>query len=583
MKSLSLPLPNLPLPDLVAFNARVHRRLDPWCERRWVRRLAIAAAAFFLLGAGMWVYFATGLPTAQTLLAYEPPLPTKVRSYDGDPVQTFARERRVNLTYDEYPPVVVQAFISAEDKTFFRHGGLDYPGLLGAVGEYVAKTATGGGRSRGGSTITQQVAKALLQDSSYSIGRKAREAILAFRLESVLSKEEILALYLNQSFLGRNAYGVQAASRAYFDKDVGDLTLSEAAYLAVLPKAPANYDPIRATQRALDRRNYVLREMYRNGYITEPQWRQAAAMPLGTIRYGGGEKFRDMGGYFMEDVRRELIRRFGETAEDGRNSVYAGGLWVRTSVVPVMQDAARKRFAKPWRTSTAAAAGGTWSSTSTPMATGPAQLDRTPVGTGFPDWRKAVVLSKSGSSAQIGFTNGTTGDAARLGRLAAQARGRRLGVQPLPPGHDHHRQAAGRRQLRVALDPADRRRFPGRGGQHRPDPGDAGRLRRDRVELQSRDPGASPAGIGVQADRLRSRAGKRHDPGVDHRRCALLRLAGRGARQQMLRQLRPPLFRPEDDALGRRAVAQPDDRPRRLAGRHGQGHRRGAPAGRRRL
>src|SRR4029077_13910607 len=166
-----------------------------------------------------------------------------------------------------------------EDKTFFSHGGIDYPGLVGAVFDFTAKSVTGAGRAKGGSTITQQVAKALLQDSSYSIGRKIREAILAFRLESTLTKQQILELYLNQIFLGRNAYGVQAASRAYFDKDVNDLTLSEAAYLAVLPKAPANYDPARATQRALSRRNYVLREMASNGYITEDQWHQAAAMP----------------------------------------------------------------------------------------------------------------------------------------------------------------------------------------------------------------------------------------------------------------------------------------------------------------
>ena len=143
-----------------------------------------------------------------------------MRGYDGTPVQTFARERRVELGYEEFPPMVVQAFISAEDKTFFSHGGIDYPGLVGAVFDFTTKTATGGGRAKGGSTITQQVAKYLLQDSSYSIGRKAREAILAFRLESTLSKEQILEIYLNSIFLGRNAYGVQAASRAYFDKDV---------------------------------------------------------------------------------------------------------------------------------------------------------------------------------------------------------------------------------------------------------------------------------------------------------------------------------------------------------------------------
>ncbi|MDQ3483493.1 MAG: PBP1A family penicillin-binding protein [Pseudomonadota bacterium] len=397
------------MPDLVAFNRRVHERVDPWFARKWVKRLSVLGALLFTAFAGIWLYFATGLPSAQTLLAYEPPLPTKVRGYDGDPVQTFARERRVNLAYDEFPPVVLAAFLSAEDKTFFSHGGLDYVGLAGAVADFTAKTVTGGGRARGGSTITQQVAKSLLQDSSYNIGRKAREAILAFRIESVLTKEEILELYLNQIFLGRNAYGVQAASRAYFDKDVDDLTLPEAAYLAVLPKAPANYDPVRATQRALDRRNYVLREMHSNGYISEAQWRAAAATPLGTIRYGSGQNFRDIGGYFMEEVRRELLKRFGETAEDGPNSVYAGGLWVRASVVPTMQDAAANalreglaRFdgSRGWRDlEKSIEISGDWAGL----------LDRTPIGTGFPDWRKAVVLSKAGGSAEIGFANGSTG------------------------------------------------------------------------------------------------------------------------------------------------------------------------------
>src|SRR5688572_11828712 len=320
-----LSIPNLPLPDLVGFNERVHARVDPWFERRWVRRLTWTALAGFLFFSAVWLFFATGLPSSEKLLAYQPPLPTNVRGYDGNPVQTFARERRVELAYDEYPPLVVNAFISAEDKTFFRHGGLDYPGLIGAVGDFLSKSVTGG-RARGGSTITQQVAKYLLQDSSYNLGRKIREMILAFRLESTLSKEQILELYLNSIFLGRNAYGVQAASRAYFDKDVADLTLPEAAYLAVLPKAPSTYDPVRRTQRAMTRRNYVLGEMEKNGYISAQQRAAAAASPLGTIRYGSNEKFRQVGGYFMEEVRRQLITglKYGEEAEDGPNSVYAG-------------------------------------------------------------------------------------------------------------------------------------------------------------------------------------------------------------------------------------------------------------------
>ena len=409
MRSESLRALPFKLPDLAAFNARISQRIDPWLDRKWVRRGLYLLVAGFVVFAGMWLYFASGLPSSEKLLAYQPSLPTNVRGYDGMPVQTFARERRVELAYEELPPVVVNAFISAEDKTFFSHGGLDYPGLIGAVFDFTTKTATGGGRARGGSTITQQVAKYLLQDSSYSIGRKAREAILAFRLESTLSKQQILEIYLNSIFLGRNAYGVQAASRAYFDKDINQLTLSEAAYLAVLPKAPSNYDPVRATQKALDRRNYVLREMENNGNITADQRAAAAATSLGTIRYGSNEKFRQQGGYFMEEVRRTLMKEYGEKAEDGPNSVYAGGLWVRTSMNPVMQDAAANalreglaRFdgGRGWRDiGKSVDLTGDWA----------AELDRTPVGTGFPDWKKAVVLSKDSSQASIGFTNGSTG------------------------------------------------------------------------------------------------------------------------------------------------------------------------------
>ena len=409
MKFERLTVPEWQLPDLVAFNEKVRARIEPYWERKWVRRGTWAALGLFAFFAAVWLYFASGLPSSEKLLAYEPPLPTNVRGYDGTPVQTFARERRVDLAYDEIPPLVVHAVISAEDKNFFEHHGIDVGGLIGAVADYGFKTVTGGGRAKGGSTITQQVAKYLLQDSSYNVGRKAREAILAFRLESTLTKEQILEIYLNSIFLGRNAYGIQAASRAYFDKDVNELTLPDAAYLAVLPKAPSNYDPVRATQKALDRRNYVLREMYRNGYITEDQWKSAAATPLGTIRYGSNEKFQQQGGYFMEEVRREIEKRYGETAEDGPNSLYAGGLWVRSSMNPVMQDAAAGalrdglvRFDgnRGWRDlgMSLDLQKGDWAG----------QLDRAPVGTGYPDWKKAVVLSKGDGEASIGFPNGQT-------------------------------------------------------------------------------------------------------------------------------------------------------------------------------
>ena len=429
------PMPTfaVPLPDLVRFNQRVHDRIDPWFKRRGVRRLAWAALAGFLFFSSIWIWSASGLPSSEKLLTYQPPLPSNVRGYDGNPVQTFARERRVELAYDEYPPVVVHAIISAEDKTFFSHGGLDYPGLIGAIFDYSRKSVTGG-RAKGGSTITQQVAKYLLQDDQYAISRKIREAILAFRLESTLSKEQILELYLNSIFLGRNAYGIQAASRAYFDKDVSELTIPEAAYLAVLPKAPSNYDPVRATAKATARRNYVLREMAANDYITEVQRADASAAPLGTIRYGSNEKFRQMGGYFMEEVRRDLVGRFGEKAEQGPDSVYAGGLWVRSSMVPLMQDAA----ADALREGLAKFDGGRgWQDTKLSVDMSKdwrGQLSAAPLGTGFPDWRKAVILSKSGSQAELGFSDGTRGTLSSSSAQQARRGGGGTAFSALKPG-----------------------------------------------------------------------------------------------------------------------------------------------------
>ena len=164
MKFERLNVPDWPLPDLVAFNERVHSVVDPWWARAWVRRLTWALAALFVLFAAIWLYFASTLPSAQYLLAYQPPLPTNIRGYDGAPVQTFARERRVDLSYDEIPPLVVHAFISAEDKNFFSHHGIDYGGLVKAVFNYTTHIGRHG-RVPGGSTITQQVAKYLLKDS----------------------------------------------------------------------------------------------------------------------------------------------------------------------------------------------------------------------------------------------------------------------------------------------------------------------------------------------------------------------------------------------------------------------------------
>ena len=428
-----MPSSPIALPDFVRLNQRIHDRVDPWFERRGVRRSAWVLLGGFLFFSSVWIWFASGLPSSDKLLAYQPPLPSNVRGYDGNPVQTFARERRVELAYDEYPPMVVNAFISSEDKTFFRHGGIDYPGLIGAIFAYSKKSVTGG-RAKGGSTITQQVAKYLLQDDQYAVSRKIREAILAFRLEDTLSKQQILELYLNSIYLGRNAYGIQAASRAYFDKDLSELTLPEAAYLAALPRAPSNYDPVRATARAIARRNYVLREMVANDYISRNKRAAASSLPLGTIRYGSNEKFRQMGGYFMEEVRRDLIRRFGEKAEQGPNSVYAGGLWVRSSMVPLMQDAA----ADALREGLAKFDGGRgWQDTGLSVDLSKdwrGQLSAAALGTGFPDWRKAAVLSKSGGRAELGFSDGSTGTLLASGAQQARRGGGGTAFSALRPG-----------------------------------------------------------------------------------------------------------------------------------------------------
>jgi penicillin-binding protein 1A len=376
-------------------------------SRRWVRILAILAMMPVIAYCLLWLIFARNLPSAESLLTYQPPLPTNVRDINGDPVQTFARERRVELSFAEFPTQLVDAFTSAEDKTFFKHGGIDWPGLVGAMGDYVRKAGSGE-RARGASTITQQVAKNLLVGNEYSVTRKIREAFLARRIERVLTKPQILELYLNQIFLGRNAYGVQAAARAYFDKDVDQLTLPEVAYLAILPKAPSNYDPARQTKRALARRNWVLSEMERNGKISADQRMAAQAAPLGVVR-GTSNSVRNIGGYFMEEVRRQLMERYGEQTEKGPNGVYTGGLWVRTSIDLTKQKAAETALrdalvrydrGRGWRDpGLSIDVNGDWRG----------QLARAPFGVGYADWRAAVVLSKSAGAAAIGFVDGSTG------------------------------------------------------------------------------------------------------------------------------------------------------------------------------
>jgi penicillin-binding protein 1A len=211
--------------------------LQLYWGKRWFRLAAYAVGLALLGWLVIWLTFARNLPSVDRLKSYEPPLPTNVRGLDGTPVHSYARERRVQLRFDEFPTKLVQAYMAAEDKTFFEHSGLDYPGIISAIITNIGSS----GRKVGASTITQQVAKNLLLTNEVSYVRKVKEAILAKRIESTLTKQQIMELYLNQIALGRNSFGVQAAARAYFAKDVGELTLAEMAFLAILPKAPETY------------------------------------------------------------------------------------------------------------------------------------------------------------------------------------------------------------------------------------------------------------------------------------------------------------------------------------------------------
>ncbi len=409
-----------------------------WRAHRWLRwsgyALGVVLAIYFLI----WVLVARNLPSADKLLDYQPPLPTMVRGADGSIVYSYARERRVQLRYVDFPKPLINAYLSAEDKNFFSHGGVDYVGIGEAVLDYGLKFGSGQ-RARGGSTITQQVAKNILIGNEYSVSRKLKEMILARRIEHVLNKQQILELYLNEIALGRQSFGVQAAARAYFGKDVGDLSLSECAFLAILPKAPEVYGRAKNADAAMERRNWVLDQMAKNGFVSSADANAAKAQPLGLVAHRI-ETYDPSVGYFVEEVRRRLIDQYGENADDGKNSVYAGGLWVRTSLDPELQKASLDGLrAGLIRYS----AGKSWSG---PIAhididqnSWQGQLIGLNKTVSYKDWRVGLVLSRSGSSASIGFPDGSTApltglpDPLRAGDvIAAAPAGNSWAVRTIP-------------------------------------------------------------------------------------------------------------------------------------------------------
>ncbi|MEO1264643.1 MAG: penicillin-binding protein 1A [Pseudomonadota bacterium] len=350
-----------------------------------------AAAGYFIWNASR------DLPSYEKLANYEPPVMTRIHANDGSLIAEYARERRIFVPINTIPKVVINAFLAAEDKRFYEHGGLDYYGIArAAVNFAMIKLKMKRGSIQGASTITQQVAKNFLLTNERTFDRKLKEAILSIRMERAYSKDKILELYLNEIYLGIGSYGVAAAALNYFNKELKDLTLEEAAYLAVLPKAPNNYHPFRNTEVALQRRNWVLERMGANGYVAQEDVAAAQDSKLKVdLRPFGAHIFAAE--FFAEEVRRSLMSQFGE------DKLYGGGLSVRTTLDPTLQRYAKKalvdglvRFdrSKGWRGPAAKIdISGDWGKT---LADREMPNDIDP-------WRMGVVLSVDSKKAIVGL------------------------------------------------------------------------------------------------------------------------------------------------------------------------------------
>ncbi|HZQ13148.1 MAG TPA: penicillin-binding protein 1A [Pseudolabrys sp.] len=364
--------------------------------------LFAAGTILFVVGvaavAGLLWHFSKDLPDYSQLQDYEPPVTTRVHAADGSLVAEFAKERRLYIPIQAVPKRVIHAFMAAEDKNFYEHGGLDFTGIARAALIY-AQNFGSGGHLQGASTITQQVAKNFLLTNERTFARKIKEALLAMKIERTYSKDKILELYLNEIYLGLGAYGIAAASLVYFDKAVNELSVSEAAYLAALPKAPNNYHPFRQRERALERRNWVIDQMATDGFIRQAEADAAKRAPLGVITKPPTTHIF-AAEYFAEEVRRELYDRYGE------KKLYEGGLSVRTTLDTKLQVLARKVLidglvkydeTHGYRGAVAKIdVGGDW---------GPKLADvRGP--SDIAPWRLAVVLETGEKSARIGLQPG---------------------------------------------------------------------------------------------------------------------------------------------------------------------------------
>jgi penicillin-binding protein 1A len=364
--------------------------------------LFAAGTILFVVGvaatAGLLWHYSKDLPDYSQLQDYEPPVMTRVHAADGSLVAEYARERRLYIPIQAVPKLVINAFLAAEDKNFYEHGGLDFFGIARAAVNY-AQNFGSSRRPQGASTITQQVAKNFLLSNEVSFTRKIKEALLALKIERTYSKDKILELYLNEIYLGLGAYGIASASLTYFDKGVNEITVPEAAYLAALPKAPNNYHPFRQRERALERRNWVIDQMAQDGFITNAQAETAKRTALG-VTQKATSTHTFAAEYFAEEVRRELYERYGE------KKLYDGGLSVRITLDTKLQVLARQtlteglvRFdeTQGWRGPVAKIdISGDWG---VKLADVKALADVAP-------WRLAVVLETSDQSARIGLPPG---------------------------------------------------------------------------------------------------------------------------------------------------------------------------------
>ena len=299
--------------------------------RRVFVGLAIAAGLGVISVAVFLVVALQGLPSLDELQDYQPPVSSRVHAGDGALVAEFAREQRVFVPIQQIPDYVRNAFVATEDQHFFEHSGIDYAGLARAMVSNVGNVLRGR-RLEGASTITQQVAGNMLTGRASgcegiicAVYTKFREGLMAQRIERALDKDRILELYLNQIYLGNRAFGVAAAALNYFDKSLDELTVAEAAYLAVLPKGPSNYHPVRQRERAINRRNYVIARMLERGYITEEQATTARAEDLVTHDRLAGDEFI-AASHFVEEIRRQVQHQYGEQA------LYDGGLSIRSTI-----------------------------------------------------------------------------------------------------------------------------------------------------------------------------------------------------------------------------------------------------------